>query len=249
MLKAIIVDDEQLAIDALRWELETHCSDVEILCTIKNAEEAIDIINGLKPDVLFLDIEMPELDGFQLLKRITSKDFDIIFTTAYDSYAVKAFKASAIDYLLKPIEKEELCIAIEKVLSNKQNKSLGASLRLLMEENFINPTKHNSKINLPMDKKILLVNSEDILYCESEGSYTYVIMSSGKKHCISRNLKQFELQLPHNNFLRIHQSYVINLNAIKEYHRGDGGEVILHNGKNIPVSRSKKQNLLELILK
>ncbi len=192
---------------------------------------------------------MPELDGFQLLSQLEFKNFDLIFTTAYDSYAIKAFKMNAIDYLLKPIENQELVRAVNKVILNKQNKTLGANLRSYIKHNLETLNTNSGKIALPMEKKIVLVDQKEILYCESDGSYTQVFLDSGIKHVISKNLKQLSLQLDDNYFIRIHQSFIVNTNSIKEYYRGDGGEVILINGKNIPVSRSKKNELLKHILK
>ncbi len=250
MIKAIIVDDEQPALDTLQWELNMHCDELEIISAITNSQEAIKAIDQHKPDVVLLDIEMPEMDGFQLLEQVTYDNFDIIFTTAYDEYAIKAFRLNAVDYLLKPIEKEELCKAIGKVRLNKINKNLGANLQYILEGKFLASDASNNsnyKIALPMDKKIILVSPDEILYCESDGSYTYIIMTNGNRHMISKNLKQLAVQLSEKYFLRIHQSFIINLNSIKEYHRGDGGEVILVNGENLPVSRSKKQDLLNYI--
>ncbi len=249
MIKAIIVDDEQLAIDTLTWEIKTHCKNVNILFSTNKSAEAIEAINRMKPDVLFLDIEMPELDGFQLLNKLDFKNFDLIFTTAYDNYAIKAFKINAIDYLLKPIEKEDLQQSIEKVVINKENKTLGENLKTYIEDNLQFLSHDNTKIALPMEKKIVLVAQKEILYCESDGSYTRVFLENGMRHIISKNLKQLSLQLDQKTFVRIHQSFIINLNFIEEYHRGDGGEVMLINGKNIPVSRSKKNELLKHILK
>ncbi|MDH7447949.1 LytR/AlgR family response regulator transcription factor [Aquimarina sp. 2201CG14-23] len=249
MLKAIIIDDEQLAINTLKWEIETNCKEVDVVFSSNNPVEAIQAINEVKPDVLFLDIEMPELDGFQLLNQLEFKSFDLIFTTAYDNYAIKAFKLNAIDYLLKPIEKQELVQAVNKVVVNKQNETLGDNLKSYIKHNLELLDTNNAKIALPMEKKIVLVDQKEILYCESDGSYTQVFLDSGIKHVISKNLKQLSHQLDDNYFIRIHQSFIVNINSIKEYYRGDGGEVILLNGKNIPVSRSKKNELLKHILK
>ena len=249
MLQAIIVDDEQLAIDTLKWEVETNCKELNIVFCTTKADEAIHAINTLQPDVLFLDIEMPELDGFQLLNKVEFKNFDLIFTTAHDTYAIKALKMNAIDYLLKPIDKEELCLAIDKVVQNKKNKTLGDNLKLYIQDNSKLIHTELTKIALPMENKIVLVNQKEILFCESEGSYTHVFMEDGSKYLVSKNLKQIALLLSQHFFMRIHQSYIVNLHSIIEYYRGDGGEVVLKNGRNLPVSRSKKNELLQYILK
>ncbi len=249
MIKAIIVDDEQLSIDTLQWELKTHCLNVEVIFSTNNPKNAINAIDSMKPDVLFLDVEMPELDGFQLLNQLAFKDFELIFITAYDNYAIKALKMNAIDYLLKPIEKEDLLLTIEKVITNKENKTLGDNLKSYIQDNLVLRDHKSAKIALPMEKKIILVDQKEIMYCESHGSYTNVFLENNTKHVVSKNLKQLMLQLDQNRFIRIHQSFVINIDAIGEYHRGDGGEIVLKNGKNLPVSRNKKQELLKNILK
>ncbi len=249
MIKAIIVDDEQLSIDTLQWELKTHCSNVNVIFSTNNPKSAIDVIDTMKPDVLFLDVEMPELDGFQLLNSLEFRDFDLIFTTAYDNYAIKALKMNAIDYLLKPIEKEDLLSSIKKVMLNKENKSLGDNLKTYIQDSLQHIDHKSVKIALPMEKKIVLVDQKEIMYCESNGSYTNVFMENNTSHIVSKNLKQLMLQLDQNRFIRIHQSFIINIDSIGEYHRGDGGEIVLKNGKNLPVSRNKKQELLKNILK
>ncbi|WP_044399260.1 LytTR family DNA-binding domain-containing protein [Lacinutrix sp. Hel_I_90] len=247
MLRAIIVDDEQLSIDSLKWELSTHFSEIEVVFSTKSSNEAIKAINVFQPNLLFIDIQMPDMDGFQLLNQLEFRDFDIIFITAFDRYAIKALKVNATDYLLKPIDKEELGIAIKKVIKHQKEETLGENLKEILRNTRSNNDVKHSKIALHMEKKIILVEQKEILYCKSQGSYTYVFMHNGPKHLISKNLKQLFLSLDHNEFFRIHQSYLVNRKYIVEYYRGDGGEIILTNGKNLPVSRSKKNELLQHI--
>lgn len=248
MRSAIIVDDERSAIESLKWEIENFAKEVKVIDTFTNPSEAISAINYLKPDIVFLDIEMPELDGFQLLHKLTFRDFNLIITTAYNQYAIQAFKENAIDYLLKPIDPDELINAIKKT-ENQLNLSIGSSnidkiFSKIINENL--PNK-NKKIPLALAEKVIMVNDSDIMYCQSDGNYTHVFLKDETKHLLSKNIKKVTAMLPESHFLRVHKSYVINVDYISEYIRGDGGEVILTNNTNIPVSRSHKSSLLSLL--
>ena len=246
MIKAVIIDDEQLAIESLQWEIENFSNEVKIIETFTNPKDAISGINYLKPDLVFLDIEMPEIDGFQLLQLLDYRNFDLIITTAYNQYAIQAFKANAIDYLLKPIDPDDLLQAIEKVktrqLNNNSTKNIETVLNKLIKSEF-----KQRKIPLSLNNKVIFVELEDILYCKSDGSYTTVYMKSGEDYLVSRSIKNFEELLPSEMFLRNHKSYIVNLNEIKELLKQGGGEIVLSNDKIIPVSRSYKQQIFDAL--
>jgi len=245
MIKAIIVDDELTAIKSLKWEIENFCTGVEVMDSFTNPLEAISAINYLKPDCVFLDIEMPEMDGFQLLQELSYRDFDLIITTAYDSYALKAFKENAIDYLLKPVDTDDLLKSILKIKKNKTDNSLGTELQTVLRSISVN--KHPSKISLPLAGKTIFVYPDDIIYCKSDGNYTTIFFKEGKKEILSKKIKDIEDIFHNNSFFRVHNSYLVNIKYISEYIKNDGQYLVLENGVTIPVSRSKKTALLHLI--
>ncbi len=246
MLRTIIIDDEKLAIESLKWEIENFCKEIEVVETFSNPVKAIEGINSLQPDLVFLDIEMPELDGFQLLEKLEYRNFDLIITTAYNQYAIQAFKANAIDYLLKPIDPDELIEAIQKV---KNRKGTGEELfniqRIL--DNFINKKKDYKKIPLSLSNKIMLIEPENIIYCKSEGSYTQVYLKDKQKVLVSKSIKQIERLCPSDLFLRVHKSYIVNIKEVVEYIRQGGGELILSSGMVVPVSRTHKNEVLNAL--
>ncbi len=247
MIKAVIVDDEQLAIESLQWEIENFSQDVKVIESFTNPKEAIGGINELKPDLVFLDIEMPEIDGFQLLQLLEYKNFDLIITTAYNQYAIQAFKANAIDYLLKPVDPDDLIQAIDKVKnrqgSNHATKNIETVLSKLVQGNL----ERHKKIPLSLNNKIILIEPEDILYCKSDGSYTTVYMRNGDDYLVSKSIKHIEELLPKDYFIRIHKSYIVNLNEIKELVKHGSGEIILSNNQIIPISRKHRKQVFEAL--
>lgn len=245
MIKAIIIDDELSAIKSLEWEIKNFCSDLEICESFTDPTEAISAINYLKPDCVFLDIEMPEMDGFQLLNNLKYRDFDLIITTAFDNYAIRAFKESAIDYLLKPIDSDDLVKSVAKIKVNKEKNVLGLELKKVLES--ILPKSNKSRISLPLSGKTIFVNSEDILYCKSDGNYTEIYFKNNTKEVLSKKLKTVEEIINNHTFFRVHNSYLVNIGCIKEFIKSDGQYLILESGDSIPVSRSKKEALLQLL--
>lgn len=242
-IKAVIIDDEQHSLETTDILVRKYCPGVLVTGLADSPEKGITLIDALKPDLVFLDIAMPRINGFELLQYIQFKDFDIIFTTAFDTYAIKAFKVNAVDYLLKPIEPEELIKAVEKVKSKlEKNVHLNQIDRLLNNTGLSGFIK--DKLALPVEGKIAMLEYDSIIYCESDGNYTNIHLVNQKKIMISRTLKDIEHMLPHPLFFRIHHSYLVNVNHIKEYIRGEGGEVLMSNGENLRVSRKKKEELL-----
>lgn len=243
MIKAVIVDDEANAIKNLKWELENFCSEVNVCDSFTNPVDAISAINYLKPDCVFLDIEMPEMDGFQLLNSLKFRDFDLIITTAYDNYAIRAFRERAVDYLLKPIDSDDLLKSVERVKAHKNKNTLGFEVRKVLES--ITPETPKRRVALPLSGKTIFVDSHDIVYCKSNGNYSEVFFKEQKKEMLSKKLKELEALIDNNIFCRVHNSYLVNINYIKEYIKKDGQYLILEDRTSIPVSRSKRQLLLE----
>jgi two-component system LytT family response regulator len=245
MIKAIIVDDEINAIKSLKWEIENFSEEVEICDCFTNPQEAISAINYLKPDCVFLDIEMPQMDGFQLINSLHYKDFDLIFTTAYDGYAIQAFKVDAMDYLLKPIDSDDLKRTIEKVKKNKSKNRLGVDLKKMIQDIDVGFQK---KIQLVMQGKTVFVKPDEIQFCEADGNYTTIHIKAKKPQVLAKKLKEIEAMLAsEKKFYRIHHSFIVNLDYIEEYNKEEGHQVVLENGQKIPVSRSRRNELQVLL--
>ncbi len=245
-MTAIIVDDEKHCREVLELLLRKHCSDVELLANCSSGAEALDILHSEAPDILFLDIEMPGMNGFELLEKFPGADFEIIFTTAYNEYAIKAIKHSALDYLLKPIDKEELKTAVERA---KEHKALKPADRINDLLELLQTKKPSKRFAAATMEGLIMVNTDDILYCESDNAYCKLVFTDGKSLLLSKTLKAVEEALHHDMFCRIHHSYLINLNYVKRYIKGEGGEVIMANGASLPVSRTRKQDFLKLLEK
>lgn len=241
MLSAIIVDDEPKAIQILSWELTNFSKDIKIIETFTNPEDALTFLKTNTPDCLFLDVQMPTMDGFQFLKKLNHRDFAVIITTAYDEYAIKALKHEAIDYLLKPIDSEDLGDAIRKII--KFNSRILTSNKL--ERFLINLNqKQNKKITLNTDGKLVFLNVEDILFVESDGNYSTFNLMNNQKLVITKKLKDVNGLLPETTFFRIHNSFIVNLNKIKEFMKSEG-YVVMESNHKIPVARQRKSAFLE----
>lgn len=245
MLKAIIIDDELKSRESLRILIEDFCDNVTVAASCQNVSEGLAAIEKFKPDVIFLDIQMQRETGFDLLNKVKEISFEVIFTTAYSEYAIKAFKFSAIDYLLKPIDIEELKAALVKV-EKKVSGNIAGRLKQMMD-NLKTGNSENFKLALPTNEGLLFIKVNEIVYCEASSNYTEIHMLDGKKHLVSRTLKEYEDMLAENNFFRIHHSYLINLNLLKKYVRGDGGYVVMNTDTSLDVSKRKKEAFLERI--
>lgn len=241
MIKAVIVDDEPKAIQSLTWELENFSNDIEVVETFTNPEIAITYLKTHTPDCLFLDINMPTMDGFQFLDCINHKDYAVIITTAYNEYALKALKNEAIDYLLKPIDSDDLketIVKIKKFYTN--NISIAKVEEVLL--NFNANLKHQ-KVILNTDGKLVFLNIDDILYIESDGNYSTFFMTKNQKMVVTKKIKEIDAILPKNYFFRIHNSYIINLNKIKEFVKNEA-YVVMESNEKIPVARQRKSDFL-----
>ena len=244
MLKAVMIDDDESNLSSLTEKLNKHCPQVEIIARCSNAAEGIQAIDGLKPDMVFLDIEMPVMNGFVMLQQLSYRDFELIFVTAYDHYAIKAIRYSALDYLVKPVEIEELKSAVNKVTVNHSRKDRGLQLELLLE--YLDK-KRPRRITIPTSDGLQFIDLENIVYLEASNNYTNVYLANQQKYLVTRTLKDFEQILPPETFLRIHHSTIINRDFIEKYIRGEGGQVMMRNGIVLDVSKRKKVEFLEAI--
>ncbi len=242
MIKAIIIDDEIHCRKTLTMLLEEHCPAVQVVEQCEDAEAGILAIQKLKPEIVFLDIEMPGMNGFEMLQKLPAINFEIIFTTSYDQYAVKAFKFSALDYLLKPVERLELETAVQKVVQ-RLSRPVPQQLEILLQKLY-QPSSAIRKIALPTMEGLQMILIDSIISCASDSNYTVFQLKNKQKLIVSRLLREVEEMLEEYSFLRVHHSFVVNLNEIEKYYKGDGGYLVMSDGSNIDVSRNKKDILL-----
>jgi len=243
MITAIIVDDEPYCCESLATLLERYCPDVKILDICYSAADALKSITEQKPKILFLDIEMPHMNGFELLQKIPELSFELIFTTSYDQYAIKAIRFSALDYLLKPVDRDELQKAVSKVVQ-RMKYPLPQQIEILLQK-LNHPTIAINKIAIPTMEGLQLLFVENIISCTSDSNYTILHLKNKQKITASRTLKEIEEMLEDYSFLRVHHSFLVNLNEIDKYIKGDGGYLIMCDGSNIDVSRSRKEILIK----
>jgi two-component system, LytTR family, response regulator len=241
-INCIILDDEAMNVQLLTKMLGMHCPQVNILASETNAKKGVTLINELQPQLLFLDVEMPHLNGFETLKQLEPVNFEVIFVTAYGKYAVEAFEHHAAGYVTKPVNTEKLVAAVNAAIKRVEEKGISKNLFSLLEQS--NKQATPDKIPLSTTNGLLFVKIADIMYCESSGNYTHFYLCDDKKIVVSRQLGEYEKLLPENNFTRIHDKYIINLSYIKEYIKGSGGEVVLENGKQLPVATRRKEDFL-----
>ena len=242
MINCIIIDDESKNIKLLQNMLDMYCPAVKVLATNTEAKNGLLLIEELQPQLVFLDVEMPHINGFDILKKLEPVNFEIIFVTAYSHYAVEAFEHHATGYITKPIKTEKLIAAVNTAIKRIEEKNINRNLFSLLEQN----TKQAApdKIPLSTSNGLLFVKLADILYCESSGNYTNFYLAADKKIMVSRQLGEYEKLLPETSFTRIHDKYIINLSFIKEYIKGSGGDVVLENGKELPVASRRKEEFL-----
>jgi two-component system LytT family response regulator len=246
MIKAIIIDDEMHCLKTLDMLLKEYCPDVQVIDKFNNAEAALKEIKKSKPDLVFLDIEMPHMNGFEMLEEFSEIFFRVIFTTGYDQYAIKAFRFSALDYLMKPVEPKELIAAVHKVQTRKQLPEAEQFQMLLGKMS----SKENvfPKIPIPTIDGYELIPAEQVIFCKADDNYTYFHLKNKKKIIACRQLKEVEEQLgDFNFFIRVHHSYIVNINEVTRYTRGEGGYILLSDGTTVSVSKSRKDTLLHML--
>lgn len=243
MLRALLVDDESKSRESLKILIEDFCEGVEVVGMASSVDEALASVEADAPNIVFLDIRMNKETGFDFLNKCKKINFQVIFTTAYSEYALDAIKFSALDYLLKPVNIEELKQAIAKAEDKLSGSNLKEKVDFLLQ-NFKTENSENYKLVLPTAEGLMFINFKDILYCEASSNYTIINMRDGKKYVVSKTLKEYEDLLVNYNFFRIHNSFLINLREVRKYIKGDGGYVVLSNEKSLDVSKRKKELFL-----
>jgi two-component system, LytTR family, response regulator len=240
IIRTVIIDDEPDCVNLLKFELTQHCPFVEVVGTFNSSTKALEQIANLNPDLVFLDIEMPVINGFEFLIKLMPVNFKVIFVTAYNQFALKAFRFNAIDYLLKPFDINDLIEAVAKVdkLVNPSNFQI-EKLQKELKGGAI------SKLAIPSQNGVSFIEIKDILYAEASNNYTKIVLLNGQEHLITKTLKDVQDVLEDMHFLRVHRQYVINLNCVKQFFRGDSMYVVMDNNTNIPVARSQKEKLVE----
>lgn len=240
LLKTIIIDDEPDSIKLLQLQLEQHCPEVEILSTYTSSVKALPAVEKLQPDLLFLDIEMPIMNGFELLEKILHLPFSIIFITAYNQYALKAFRFNAVDYLVKPIDAEDLIEAVNKAAYRM--KPSATQLSLIQKQMRGEPA---TKIAIPGQQGgVSFIDLNEIVYSEASNNYSKLILTDGKQFLISKTLKDVQEVLEEEHFLRVHRQFIVNLNHVKHFSRNEG-ILTMDNGHHIPIARNQKERLTE----
>jgi two-component system LytT family response regulator len=243
MVKAILVDDEPKANKLLALQLAESCPEIEITASTNNSIEAIELIRTQNPDLVFLDIEMPNLNGFELLGKMPEVRFEIIFITAFNQYAIEAFDHYALGYLLKPVQAQKLKEVVDMAIVRIREKNFSGNLRAYFEQK---PARNaaDDRIALPTLGGMKFVPIDEIIFCEADSNYTHFHLINNKQITVSRTLNEYEKLLPGTGFYRIHHKYILNLNFAREYYKGKNAYVILENGREIPISSSHKAGFL-----
>ena len=246
MLHSIIIDDEYDGRESLRFSLEKYCPEIYIDRLCETPEQGIEAIETLNPDLVFLDVQMPRMSGFDLLKQVIPFHFEVIFVSAYDKYAIKAIRFSALDYLLKPLDIDELIKAVQRARERMGGKNSSFQYQSVLN-NIRYKERKIEKLAVPTFEGIDLFNTDDIIYCEADGSYTKMIMTNKQNKIVSRNLKDFELLLESSGFCRVHNSYLINLKHVVKYLKGEGGVAVLTGGFHVDIARRRKEDFINLL--
>ncbi len=241
-LKVVIIDDEENAVLALKSILENNIKDIEIAATLTNPTEAPDVLCTVNPDLVFIDIEMPFINGFEVIESVGNINFEVVFVTAYDQYAINAIKKNALDYILKPIKISEVLQAVTKAKYKIKVKSQNT-----LETNISIPEIKQNTIKIPTIAGIDFVNTENIIRLEASGNYTNIILENDKQILMSKNIKEAEKTLNEIVFFRTHRSHIINIHQIKRYVLGNGGCIVMSDGTEVPLSRRKKEEFNSII--
>jgi two-component system LytT family response regulator len=248
MIRTVLVDDETDSVRVLFKLLETYCPQVEIVGKAEGVETALAVIQATRPDLLFLDIEMTQGNAFDLLNQLRPLTFQVIFVTAFDNYAIRAIRYSAVDYLLKPIDIDELVSAVERVVERSQQKSIIDQMQVFLD-NMGTFGMGQQKMAVPTLEGLIFINLKEVVRLEAKNSYTQILMAGGEVVTATRTIKDYEDILPESMFCRIHNSHIVNLQKIEKYHKGRGGYVTLEDGSTIEVASRRRQEFLRRLMK
>lgn len=248
MIKTVIIEDEQKSREMLAGIIQKNCPQLQIVGLAKNVNDGVEVIKKENPDLVFLDISMPDGSGFDLLEKVQGQKFELIFATASDQHAIRAIKYSACDYLLKPIDIDELKTAVEKVAQKKNASPNMENLNFLIQQ-LKKSDDSFQKITLPTGNAYEIVNIKDIIRCEADGSYTTFFLTDKRKLMISAGLKHYEELLPENEFIRVHHHHLINMNHVVRFLKEDGGYAVMSDGTKIEISRRKKDAFMDKLNK
>jgi two-component system LytT family response regulator len=244
MIKAVLIDDEKHCLETLGMLLAKHCKEVTIMEECRSGKKGIEAIGKHKPDLVFLDIEMPMMNGFEVLEQFSDIPFAVIFTTSYDQYAIKAFKYSALDYLLKPIDPEELVAAVQKVIT-KRNLPFAEQFDILLKQ-IKQKGAGFEKIAVPTIEGFELVRADQIIRCDADDNYTHLYLKDNRKIVACRMLIEMEeLTQEFGFFVRVHNSHLVNMNEVAKYVRGDGGYLLMSDGSTVGISKSRRDALIK----
>ena len=246
MLRTILIDDEKSAREALGLLLKIYAPNIDIIAQADGVTSGIEVINEYEPDLVFLDIHLGDGSGFDLLDHFTSRNFLVVFVTAFEDYAIKAFKFSAMDYLVKPVIPDDLVKTIEKLDKHSSNSTSNSQIEILKNA-YTNPESPDNKIVLKTAEAIHLINITDIVRCQSDNNYTLFHLTNHKKVLVSRTLKEYDELLADAGFIRVHQSHLINIRQIDHFDKREGGTLEMKDGSIIPVSFRKKEQIIQLI--
>ena len=241
MLKAILIDDEPDCIRLLALQLKEHCPQVQVVGQFTSSTEGLHAIRTLQPDVVFLDVEMPEMNGFTLLDQLVDISFSLIFITAYNEFALKAFRFSALDYLLKPLDTKELQEAVQK--AEKRQRIDGRQIELLKMQ--LHGGLYPQKIAVPGQSGVVFVELKELVLCEADSNYTKLVLTTGKTFILSKTLRDVQQVLEERNFLRVHRQYLVNLEHVKMYHKGDNAYLVMSGDITVPVAKNQKERLVQ----
>jgi two-component system LytT family response regulator len=244
-IKAVIIDDEENCIEVLAYLLKKNCPDIEIIKTFTSPQDAAKQIPAIPVQLIFLDIDMPGMNGFTLLEKIKTPQLNVVFTTAYNEFAIQAFKVNAVDYLLKPVDVDELLVAVEKAISKIQSSNDNTAIDNLLKQ--IQQVTTKSKLAVTTDEGLQFVAFDQILYLKAEGGYTELHFENKPRLVSSKNIGEYEFQLEPHGFFRVHNSYIINLNKVEKYVKDDGGYVVMNDGNTISISRRRKDDFLKTL--
>ena len=247
MIRTILIDDEEDSLTSLQYDINNYCPDVQIIACYSSPLAGLEAIKSQNPELVFLDIQMPEMNGFELLESLDTIDFQIIFVTAFDGFALRAFDFNAVDYLLKPVQREKLVRAVQKITKKNSGFLDTGDIKAILHNIGFQQQNRIKSIAIPTAQGYLMIHSDEISHLRAENNYTWVYCIDGKKHLVSRQIKKLEEHLPKPDFFRTHKSYVVNIRQTVRYVRGQGGYLVLKDGSEVPVSRNRKSGLMTVL--